>query len=392
MRAKPKIGTKLPPSCPLDRPRTEFSDWEGLTLQGGSELDRALKWLARKFSSIVLHKHPFDTDMRDFLNAVEFYSQPDLLSRPEEFYVRPRQLPAVTLAQPHALSEGEVVDISFPTEFEPHYKPFREEFTQYPENQTVHARMWRHPNSVGQVIAIHGWFMGDQRVNALALVPGFFFRLGLDVVLYELPYHGRRTPQDAARNAKTLFPSMHVARTNESMAQAIQELRALRNWLEVENDLPVGVVGMSLGGYVAALWASLDKLAFVLPMVPLVSMAEIAWGVIQKNAVLSAPNSPVAGFDEQRLRDIYRIHSPLAYQPRVNQRRRMIVAGLGDSMIPPAQPHLLWEHWAKPRIHWFPGGHLSQLGGGNAFKEVHQFLLSLGLAREQMLSISGSSE
>ena len=50
--------------------------------------------------------------------------------------------------------------------------------------------------------------------------------------------------------------------------------------------------------------------------------------------------------------------SPLALTPRVPMRGRFIYAGIADRLVHPRdQVTRLWEHWGKPEIHWYPGGH-----------------------------------
>ncbi len=42
----------------------------------------------------------------------------------------------------------------------------------------------------------------------------------------------------------------------------------------------------------------------------------------------------------------------------------MVIAGAGDRLAPPKHVRLLWGHWDRPRIHWFPGNHLVHLDKG----------------------------
>ncbi len=378
--------------CPFPRPGTDFSGWEKLTLSDGGDLLRILRVLSRKFSWSSLADSVLDPGTSDMRAEIEFYKKTRFEKKPGTFFRRPKELPQVCLSEPFALSEGEVVDLLFQTNFQPRYKPFQDEFVACRTNQKVHARMWRHPpgKSLGRIIAIHGWFMGDHRMSALTLVPGFFYRLGLDVILYELPYHGRRMPiTDGGK--QSLFPSAHVARTNEGFAQAIYELRTLAAWLDAEEKKPIGAIGMSLGGYTAALWASLDPLAFVIPVVPLVSIADLVWDVFCKRPVDADPakTQELFGFSRDELHALYAVHCSLSYKPKVPLNRRLILAGIGDPIIPRTQPEMLWEHWEKPRIHWFEGGHLGQIAEANALLQVHQFLLSLKLAHPELLPING---
>src|SRR5690606_33705729 len=105
---------------------------------------------------------------------------------------------------------------------------------------------------------------------------GYFYRNGFDIVLVELPFHGRRRAEQTA----TLFPSTDFVVTNEAIAQAISDVRELQLYLTSMGVKTVGAMGMSLGAYVASLWASLDPLAFCIPIVPLVSMADLAWSIV----------------------------------------------------------------------------------------------------------------
>ena len=36
-------------------------------------------------------------------------------------------------------------------------------------------------------------------------------------------------------------------------------------------------------------------------------------------------------------------------------------AGTVDRLAPPEQAIALWEHWGRPEIHWYHGGHVSYL-------------------------------
>ncbi|EUA88350.1 hypothetical protein I551_5223 [Mycobacterium ulcerans str. Harvey] len=50
--------------------------------------------------------------------------------------------------------------------------------------------------------------------------------------------------------------------------------------------------------------------------------------------------------------------SPLALTPLVPRAGRFIYAGVADQLVHPRrQVARLWEHWGKPDIVWYPGGH-----------------------------------
>src|SRR4051812_20147186 len=53
---------------------------------------------------------------------------------------------------------------------------------------------------------------------------------------------------------------------------------------------------------------------------------------------------------------------------------RMIIGGLGDRLAPPSQAEALWEHWGRPRIHWFPGNHVLHAGRRVYLREMLDFM------------------
>ena len=66
--------------------------------------------------------------------------------------------------------------------------------------------------------------------------------------------------------------------------------------------------------------------------------------------------------------------------PLVPRERRFVIGALGDRICPPRHVHTLWDHWERPRVHRYPGGHLAQFRRGRALGEVRSFLGGLGLA------------
>lgn len=67
---------------------------------------------------------------------------------------------------------------------------------------------------------------------------------------------------------------------------------------------------------------------------------------------------------DQRLRAVHltkrlgRVVSPLTLTPRLPLEGRFLYAGLADRLVHPRhQVTRLWEHWGRPEITWYPGGH-----------------------------------
>lgn len=227
------------------------------------------------------------------------------------------------------------------------------------------------------VLAVHGFTMGWPRLDAIALLASEWFRAGLDVALLTLPYHGARTPAGATFSGEA-FARPDVAALNAAARRSVQEILLAARWLRAESGHPVGLLGMSLGGYLAATAAGLDQeLAFVVAMVPPVCFGDLAWRFLPARGA-GAGETPALGYDE--LRRAFRIHSPLAHAPVVPRERLLVVAGRGDRVVPPEHPTSLWRHWGEPAMHWFDGSHLAPFGRAGIAAAVRAHLARLDLA------------
>jgi pimeloyl-ACP methyl ester carboxylesterase len=217
--------------------------------------------------------------------------------------------------------------------------------------------------------------MGNPRLDAFLLLASQWFRGGLDVALLTLPHHGARTPP-GARFSGERFAVPHVARLSEAVREAIYEIRQLVHWLREESGAPVGVIGLSLGGYLAALSAGLcDDLDFAVPIVPPVCIGDLAWRFFTQTRHHRAGGKSALSLPE--LRQAFRLHSPLAHPLRISKQRVMIVAGRGDRIVPPEHPAALWSHWGEPRIHWFSGSHLTPFGRARMARAILEHIESV---------------
>jgi dienelactone hydrolase len=260
------------------------------------------------------------------------------------------------------------------------YRPYGadREASAEPVEVEVPVERWRHDGvPAATVMAIHGFTMGTPRIDSVVLMASHWYRAGLDVALVTLPHHGERTPEDAWFSGES-FAVPQVARLAESVRQATFELMALRRWLAEDRGAPVGALGLSLGGYLTALLAALDReLAFAIPMAPPVCLGDMAWRFFQRSSRRDAATAPP--FDRDDLRALFRVHSPLAQAPAIAKERLLIVAGRGDRIVPPEHPQSLYLHWDAPDIHWFNGGHLAPFGRNAIIRAVTRHWRRLGL-------------
>ena len=131
-------------------------------------------------------------------------------------------------------------------------------------------------------------------------------------------------------------------------------------------------MGMSLGGYTAALLATLQpNLAFCVPVIPLASLADFA----REQGELS--REPAAEAAEHALLErIYRVVSPVDRRPLIAPARTLVVAAKADRITPVAHARKLAAHLGAPLVSWH-GGHLLQLGRKDAFRRVETLIREL---------------
>ena len=259
-----------------------------------------------------------------------------------------------------ALPGGERLRLRFESPCDPIDPEISTRYRSFEPNHVCDVVVWRHDDaSRPTVICLHAWCMGvlwfDERVFAARAL----YDAGFHVVLPTLPFHGSRTPH-RARFGGQMFPSPRLDYSNEAFRQSVIEIRALRAWLtDRGHDGGFGLMGISLGGYLSALLASLwDDWEFVVPIIAPASFADILW--------YHGANRPMrqralsAGVDLQTLRDLWFVHSPLRYELALPKERALIVAATGDAIVRPAQSRTLWRHWHEPELRWVIGSHLAQ--------------------------------
>jgi len=313
------------------------------------------------------------------------------LGLPSPFFPDP-EVPDVALT---AVGDGplgtQMVDLAYRSAYVPFLSQARGLIEPVRENDTAHGRWWTSGRGRPTIVLLHGWGGGNHWVTARSFVVPYWLRHGFDVVAAVLPYHGARAPETSRSPVRSgaLFPSPNPLRTNEGFGQAIHDLRALARWLRERGASAVGAIGMSLGGYTTATWASVagpdepGGLDFAVAMIPAVSMARLMWRHGEANP--TRRHAARAGITEDLLADTFAVHAPLSRPVRLPPERLAVIAGRGDRITPPDQAESLAAHWGV-RVSWFEGGHLAQVGRGDALRSVRRQLCGLGLPGREFRS------
>lgn len=288
----------------------------------------------------------------EVLAALDFYGHKGWLKSPARFFAKPPTLTAVTVKPVHALGRS-YERIYFDSGYSPRVgEPGRHRWLSYSANEREFALLLRHKDNRPWLVCVHGAEMGRAALD-LALFRAWHLHrdLGLNVVMPVLPMHG---PRSRGLPSSAVFPGEDVMDNVHATAQAVWDIRRLLSWIRRQQpDSPIGLYSISLGGYVSSLVASLeDGLTCAILGVPVADLIDL----LGRHAGLSA--------DDPRQRTVElaaplgRMVSPLSLQPRVPLPGRFIYAGVADRLVHPrGQVVRLWEHWGRPQIVWYPGGH-----------------------------------
>ena len=275
--------------------------------------------------------------------------------------------------------DGTCEDLHFESPFVPAFEDERARYLRHRDNRIAHARIWRHRTGGPRptVIAIHGFSADLYNLNEWFFALPWLYARGCDVVCFTLPFHGRRQTRFSPFSGHGFFAG-GLPRLNEAFAQAVLDLRILIDWLARQGSPATGAMGVSLGGFTSALLASVEpRLAFVIPNVPVTSIGDLVleWEPI---GLATRVSMRAARRGIKDIRATLAPSSPLTWPAVVPKERRMIIGGVADRLAPPKHSRLLWEHWDRCAMHWFPGSHLLHLDRGHYLREMGRFLGRLG--------------
>ncbi|MEI7891695.1 MAG: prolyl oligopeptidase family serine peptidase [Myxococcales bacterium] len=376
--------TNLAPDFALQSEHFHLRPWDRLRVEATAVFDVVARtWASTMLAATAIPLGYRPHMLRQMQRDAAFYKSIADQRDPHVFFADPPHHVHVERAPAHGTffdpMDGVCEDLSFESPFVPVNPRLRPVYSGKGRNRTAHLRYFRHHGgNRPTVIAIHGFMADIYALNEWFFAVPWFYEMGCNVAIFTLPFHGRRQSILSPFSGHGFF-SGGVGRVNEAFAQAIMDLRIFINHLEDTYGIDrIGATGVSLGGYTTALLAAVEpRLRFAIPNVPVVSIPDLLleWEPIGL-AVRALLRS--SGVSLEELRHMMAAHSPLTYRPVIERERLMIIGGAGDRLCPPKHPKLLWDHWGRPRIHWYPGSHLVHLDKGHYLKQMALFLSDIG--------------
>jgi len=323
--------------------------------------------------------------MNELDKAIKFFDRNGWLDDPAGYHLDPPPLEVTSFDElrsrwiPYR-------HMRFESGYEPHIgEPGRARWRSYTANRTGHAWLLKHPGRPRPwLVCIPGYRMGSPVVDFAGFHAGWLYKtLGLNLAIPVMPLHG---PRRVGQRGGDGFFSGDFVDTLHAQTQAVWDIRRLVGWLRSHGAPGIGTYGVSLGGYTAALHASLeDDLDCVIVGIPATDFSRLLQTHVPNFVLRAAERFGISFHSVERLLSVA---SPFSFAPRVPRERRFLYAGLADQLASPDHARDLWHHWDEPRVAWYQGGHISFLWQREVREIINEALNSSGLVQQEPLELA----
>lgn len=293
------------------------------------------------------------------------------------FFPPPKDIPVEERQLPSIESNGAPIRrnwLRFTSPYVPLNPAAASGFARMRRGAISHGEHWRHDDGPRPtLIVVHGFGADMPWLNAHALSLKALYHAGHDILFFTFPHHGPRAESCLPFNGYGVFGN-GLLHFNEVTLLAIHDLRVFIDHLRACGVERIGVAGISLGGYTAALLASVDeRLDYCIPVVPAVSPIDafLDW---QPTGLLLSSLMRSQGVGVAEMRGLVAVHNPLSYAPPMAGERVLIIGGAGDRVTEPHHVELLHRHWPGSKLHWFAGNHLLHFGRGKYLQLMREHI------------------
>jgi len=307
------------------------------------------------------------------------------VDRPATYHRAPPPLADADITRSHGWALGQGYErVSWESGFAPHRgEPGADRWTAFGPSATATAAVLRHADaSRPWVIGVHGFCMGFPFMDFPGLhAPRIHHELGMNVALPVLPLHGARR---VTRVSGEPFLSFDLMNAVHGLTQAVWDIRRLISWIRSQGATSISLFGVSLGGYTVALLAGLEPgIDGVVAGIPVADFPGLFHAHSPRHIRVRAIEHRIMGGTAET---VYRVVSPLCFDPLVAPDRRYIFAGYGDRLATPGQARRLAQHWGDPRVSWYSGNHVGYMWSGQVTAFVEASLAEaagVGLPRDE---------
>jgi hypothetical protein len=366
-----RLAMALEPAVP-DVPRPEPS----LALSAKVAVDDFLLGYELAIRGRTAEREAIDRVVEELERCRERFEGTGYLEKPETYHESPPPLVDPDIRKRRIA--GHTVEIlRFESGYAPRAgEPGRERWQGYASCRDAFAYVVRREGPDRPwLVCTNGYRMGHAGID-VRVFSRYFDRLGLNLLIPVLPLHGPRRRQ---LNSGTGFLGLDVIDTLHAEAQAVWDIRRLLSWIRAQSPSGIGAFGLSLGGYTTALYTSLvGGIDCVIAGIPL---ADVTRTLVRHAVPEQLQLALQRGYSLDHARDVLRVVSPLALPNRVPRERRMIFGAVADRLVTPDQVHDLWNHWERPEIVWYQGGHVTFRVERSVFAAVDRKLRTSGLTR-----------
>lgn len=221
-------------------------------------------------------------------------------------------------------------------------------------NNTVHAEYYR-PKGRGPYpgVVVLDITAGDQSLSRG--IATYLAQNDIAALFVQMAYYGPRRPA----GSKVRMLSMDIPRTMAAVRQTVLDVRVAGAWLASRPEIDasrIGILGTSLGSFVAALTAEteprFDRVAILLGGGGLVDAFYDHPQARPYRAVYEA-----LGGTKDKVKELLAPVDPLTMADRLRGRNVLMLAASRDEIVPPSAARALWEAMARPKIVWYDTTH-----------------------------------
>lgn len=204
------------------------------------------------------------------------------------------------------------------------------------------------------VIFVHGWRMKSND-RLIKMFQPHMKKHQWNMYYYTLPYHLQRKPFESSFSGEYMV-SANIERTVQAVRQAVVDLRSFIHSIKKRQQGPVFVVGLSLGGFITNLLATVeDQVDAMVSIFYVNSLAHTIWNTdpgkfIKKELVEN-------GVRYQEISEHFKILEAGLVPPKIKKDHILLLSAKYDQYVDIEDADVLWNAWNKPRRIIYNCGH-----------------------------------